>query len=117
MQRDLAVMDPEKCISCGLCAQVCPTSNIDDRNAPRKLVSIVDDKCIGCTKCAKVCPVDAATGERKEVHTIDPEKCVSCYRCVSACPKDAIVLGADRPKPGAKKDKAIKDKATKEGTA
>jgi Na+-translocating ferredoxin:NAD+ oxidoreductase RNF subunit RnfB len=116
MQRDLAVMDPEKCISCGLCAQVCPTSNIDDRNAPRKLVSIVDDNCIGCTKCGKVCPVDAVAGERKAVHTIDPDKCVSCYRCIEACPKDAIVLGEDRPKPGAKKVTPKKDKATEEAT-
>jgi len=46
--------------------------------------------CTGCTLCAKVCPVDAATGERKQVHRIDMEKCITCGSCLDACRFSAI---------------------------
>ncbi len=103
MSRGLAIIDAEKCVDCGMCAQVCPTSNIDDALAPRRDLLIEEEKCIGCTKCAKVCPVDAIEGEKKEVHKIHQEKCIGCQRCVQVCPVDAVMLGAERPKPGAKK--------------
>jgi len=53
-------------------------------------IRINEENCTGCTACAKVCPVQAITGERKEVHTIDSEICTRCRICIDTCKFDAI---------------------------
>jgi len=87
----LAVLDPDKCINCGLCASECPTGAILDRASARPK-AYIDSSCVGCTLCAKVCPVDAISGELKERHEVDKEKCIGCGLCVSKCPKNSINL-------------------------
>jgi NADH-quinone oxidoreductase subunit F len=52
---------------------------------------ILADKCTGCTLCARNCPADAITGERREVHVIDPELCTRCDMCRQVCRFDAVV--------------------------
>lgn len=53
-------------------------------------IRIEEENCTGCTACAKVCPVQAITGERKKLHTIDPEICTRCRICIDTCKFDAI---------------------------
>ncbi|MFC1607078.1 mercury methylation ferredoxin HgcB [Candidatus Latescibacterota bacterium] len=51
--------DPEKCVGCGMCREVCPHSVfvMDGEKA-----SLVDrDACIECGACALNCPSDAIT--------------------------------------------------------
>jgi NADH:ubiquinone oxidoreductase subunit F (NADH-binding)/(2Fe-2S) ferredoxin len=58
----------------------------------RSLISfkILEDVCNGCTVCARNCPVDAITGERRQVHYIDPETCIRCGICAQVCNFHAI---------------------------
>jgi formate hydrogenlyase subunit 6/NADH:ubiquinone oxidoreductase subunit I len=57
------ILDPEKCISCGLCEKDCPAKAIE-------LVEVA--------------------GKRMPMFYLD--RCVFCYQCVEACPREAIKL-------------------------
>ena len=67
-------IDPNTCVSCGLCAPVCPTNaipfefekNLDyyinlggsyENEDPYKEI-VIKDLCIGCGKCSSICPKD-----------------------------------------------------------
>jgi len=66
-----ATVDPEKCIVCGTCLELCPTGAISiDR-----IVHIDPVRCTGCGRCVEACPqgamrsrlVKRASGERVRV--------------------------------------------------
>ena len=63
------------------------------------------ETCIGCTACTKRCPTGAITGERQQIHVIDPELCIDCGACGIVCPPEAILdTVGDQCKTFARKD-------------
>lgn len=48
------VTDAEKCMGCGVCAQLCPMGSIDPADP-----SVVTGVCIKCHACVRSCPVGA----------------------------------------------------------
>ena len=50
----------DDCISCGACAEECPTSAITVGDGKYEIDA---DACIGCGSCADVCPVGAPEAE------------------------------------------------------
>ena len=70
-----AMINPEKCRECGMCAQACPYNAISDARRP----------------CVRSCPVDAISVDKKNRRaSIDYSKCISCGSCTVACPFSAI---------------------------
>jgi MinD superfamily P-loop ATPase len=61
-----AVLDPDRCTGCGICAQYC--------------------------RFDAVSSVVGTDGEAKEVFEIDPIRCEGCSVCAEMCPSDAIRL-------------------------
>ena len=51
---------------------------------------IIADKCTGCGVCLPKCPQNAISGEKKELHVIDPELCIQCNVCRDVCKFDAV---------------------------
>ncbi len=69
-----SVIDQEKCIQCGRCAEVCAYNAIITQERP----------------CAAACGMDAIGTDENGKAEIDYEKCVSCGQCLVNCPFGAI---------------------------
>jgi NADH-quinone oxidoreductase subunit F len=71
-------------------------AHIANRTCPahqcrRLLTYSITEACNGCTACGRVCPSGAISGEKKQLHRIDPEKCIQCDECFKTCRFGAIV--------------------------
>lgn len=101
--KGVAVVDKEKCKSCGKCIEACPKHLISliPYDAKYEVACSSKDKgpvttkactagCIGCGICAKNCPKEAVKVE-DFCASIDQEKCEGCGICAEKCPKKAIV--------------------------
>ena len=52
---------------------------------------IREKQCVGCGMCMRACPVNAISGEKKKLHTIDHGVCIQCGACYDACKFNAVL--------------------------
>ncbi|MEZ5358813.1 MAG: NADH-ubiquinone oxidoreductase-F iron-sulfur binding region domain-containing protein [Candidatus Zixiibacteriota bacterium] len=72
-------------------------AHVKDKKCPggvcRDLITFtITDECTGCMACVKACPVDAISGEKKKVHTIDQSLCTKCGSCFDVCNFDSVKI-------------------------
>lgn len=67
-------IDPELCVNCGRCVDMCPFHAIVRVPVP----------------CEEACPVGAITRGDSGKQVLDHEGCVHCGKCMDACPFGAI---------------------------
>ena len=56
-----AVVDPEKCTPCGVCARVCPFAAIEVDVKAKTVARVITAACAGCGTCAAECRFGAIT--------------------------------------------------------
>ncbi|MBI9097319.1 MAG: NADH-quinone oxidoreductase subunit NuoF [Spirochaetaceae bacterium] len=64
----------------------CPAGNCRDLLT----YEILEENCTGCGVCKKNCPVSAISGEKKEIHSINPNTCTECGKCFEVCKFQAV---------------------------
>jgi [FeFe] hydrogenase (group B1/B3) len=74
-----ALIDPEMCVNCGICKELCPYHSIVYMPVP----------------CEESCPVGAITKDGHGVEHIDGDKCILCGKCINACPFGSIMESTD----------------------
>ena len=98
----IAVVDKEKCVSCGKCVKACPKHLIEivpykskyhvrcmSQDKGKAVMDACTAGCIGCTLCTKECHFDAIH-MNGNVAQIDYTKCKNCSLCAKKCPKGVI---------------------------
>jgi len=94
----IAVVDKEKCTSCGLCIKECPNNLIElvpyetghfvrcnSKDKGKDVKAACSIGCIGCMMCVKACEFDAVKVENN-LARIDYSKCTNCGKCAVKCP-------------------------------
>ena len=74
MVKGRAVIDPDKCVNCGLCMKACPYNAVVRTPVP----------------CEEICPVNAISKDESGREVIADSTCISCGQCARACPFAAI---------------------------
>lgn len=98
----VAVVDKEKCVSCGLCVKACPKEIIEiipyestakvscySKEKGKDVKSVCEVGCIGCKLCMRVCESNAIIVENN-LAKVDYEKCIHCMKCIEKCPTKII---------------------------
>lgn len=98
----LAVIDKEKCTSCGKCIEECPKAVIawvpykndvvvacNNKDFGKAVKDVCSVGCIGCKICEKNCAFDAIH-VTDNLAKVDYDKCTHCMVCVQKCPTKSI---------------------------
>lgn len=104
VKNGLAIVNPAKCSSCGMCIAACPKKIIElvpmdkpisvvichneDKGAVANKVCKVS--CIACRRCVKACPENCIEIKNNRA-IIDYALCTHCGECQKVCPHECIM--------------------------
>jgi len=99
--------DPELCIACRQCEEVCSETFFRQVDAEKSKIRIHDAQdglpvaafCNQCGECIDVCPTEALHRGKRGVVRIDRELCVGCLACVGFCPSLVMFWHPDETVP------------------
>lgn len=104
-EKDVAVVDAEKCTGCGLCVTECPQDIIELVSPGTKIAFLCSYKplrnipgrercdfgCTHCRKCFKACEYEAIEWNKETaLPEFNQEKCTLCLKCVEECPQNTL---------------------------
>lgn len=102
VENGVAIVDEEKCTSCGMCVSACPKKLIElvpkdsktfvlcnNHSAGKEVMAVCSAGCIACKICEKNCE-NGAISVKDNLAVIDYDKCNSCGICAEKCPKKVI---------------------------
>ena len=106
IQNGVAVVNRNRCVSCGLCVKACPRGLISlipesriirvqcsNKDKGPQVKKVCTAGCIGCGLCAKQCESEAIEFDGT-LARINPDKCTLCGKCAAKCPVKAITTTA-----------------------
>ena len=99
----IALVDKEKCVTCGKCVAECPKHLIEiipyeakhivqcnSKDKGKDVKAACEVGCIGCGICVRQCEFDAVKVENNLAY-IDQSKCTKCGKCAQKCPSKIIL--------------------------
>jgi len=104
-EKNVAIVDTEKCNGCGLCVTECPQDLIELVPARTKIAFLCNYKplrnvpgrekcdfgCIHCRKCFKACEDEAIEWNKETaLPEFNQEKCTLCLKCIEACEPNTL---------------------------
>ncbi len=104
-EKNVAIVDTEKCNGCGLCVTECSLNLIELVPAGTKIAFLCNYKplrnipgrercdfgCIHCRKCFKACEDEAIEWNKETaLPEFDQEKCTLCLKCIEACEPNTL---------------------------
>ena len=104
-EKNVAIVDTEKCTGCGLCVTECPLNLIELVPAGTKIAFLCNYKplrdipgrekcdfgCTHCRKCFKACEDEAIEWNKETaLPEFNQEKCTLCLKCIEACEQNTL---------------------------
>lgn len=99
--------DPELCVGCYVCQDVCSETWHKVTDAEKSNIRIHQDDdgqlyavyCVQCGECIAVCPTEALYRDKRGIVRIKAKLCVGCLSCVGFCPYGAMRYHRDQVEP------------------
>ena len=97
--------DPELCVGCGICEEVCSETWFKVVDAEKSCIRIAGGAeltavyCVQCGECIDVCPTQALTRDKRGIVRLKKSLCVGCLSCVGFCPYLAMFHHPDQSEP------------------
>ncbi|MBP3324283.1 MAG: RnfABCDGE type electron transport complex subunit B [Clostridia bacterium] len=102
IENGVALINPDECVGCSLCAKTCPNKIIEmipdihrvavrcsNKQKGADTRKVCTNGCIGCKKCELNCPTKAIK-VTNNLASVDYNLCIICGKCAEVCPVKCV---------------------------